>query len=70
MKEETVKLVTKAAILTPAAVLAAAVVVHTGVDGTACLKETMERCPATDLLTPEQDTPVENGGGGSIPLSG
>jgi hypothetical protein len=62
MKEKTVKLIAAAAALTPAAAFAAAGAVQSGVEGTKCLRETLQPCPATDLLAVEPDMPIENGG--------
>jgi hypothetical protein len=68
MKETTVKLMTTAAVVTPAMWFAAEGAVQIGVEGTKCLKETMEPCPATDLLAVDPDMPVETGGGEPVPM--
>jgi hypothetical protein len=69
MKEETVKWITTAGLLVPAAGLAVVSTVQSGIDGTRCLKNTVEPCPATDLLTPDQDVPVKHGGGSMVVVS-
>jgi hypothetical protein len=61
MKQKTAKFITVGA-LTPAAVFVAAGAVQSGVEGTKCLRETMEPYPATNLLAAEPDMPIENGG--------
>jgi hypothetical protein len=66
MKQDAAKLLTTAAALAPAAAMLAAGAVQSGVERTKCLRETMEPCPATDLMAVEPDMPVENSG--TIPM--